>query len=203
MIITKILSSPLKMLLKGARMKLGLLAMVMMTAGAMLLGVTSADPTPSSENMLITGSIAEKIKITLPDALTLSIDPDNDGVGTNPTNTQTVTAIVKQNKPLQGWQVTVADSNTGTNKGHLVKGSTPLTNPLHVRFASGPNPDIDLAGITTLLYHGNGKTTGTNIDVTFSQAGSYSDDPDTGYTITLAFTASYSVPSPPPASPFL
>jgi hypothetical protein len=181
-------AKPLKGLLKGAPIKLILLAMVTVVAGSMLLGMASATPDPSTDNLVITGNVPDKIKISVSTPLTMDIDPDKDG--TSEYNTATRSVTVKQNKPLQGWQVTVADQNTGDGIGHFKQGSSTLTNPLHVLCTYGSashDVNLDSGG---LLLGGTGRPTGTP-EVTFRQAGSYNDDPG-DWTITAVFTAGYS-----------
>jgi hypothetical protein len=182
---------PLKGLLKGAPGKLAILAMVTIVASAVFLGMASANPDPSTTDTTITGNVVGKIKLTAPSTLNfVAIDPDKDGVGGNPTNDQTGTLRVKSNTPDLGWQVMVID-NSVANKGHLRKttGSTTtqLTNPLHVKAG---NYDRNLESTTPQVIASGTQTTGTDVSVTFSQAGSYSDTLGNGYSIVVAFSAS-------------
>jgi len=163
--------------------------MVTVIAGSILLGMASATP-PSSDNLVITGNVLDKIKIAVSTPLTMDIDPDKDG--TSEYNTATRTATVKQNKPLQGWQVTVADQNTGAGRGHFKRtGSSPLTNSLHVLCTyGGASHDVNLESGDALLLGGTGRPTNMPATITFRQAGSYNDDPASDWTITAVFTAS-------------
>jgi hypothetical protein len=103
------------------------------------------------------------------------------------------TLNVKSNTPGLGWQVTVIDTSTA-NRGHPRKttgGTTvQLTNPLHVKAVGY---DVNLESTTNqIIAIGTDKTTGsgTDIPITFCQAGSYNDALTTGYTITVTFAAS-------------
>ncbi len=57
-------AKPLKGILKGAPMKLAILAMVTIVVSAVFLGMASADPTPCSTDVCVAGTIVGKIKLT-------------------------------------------------------------------------------------------------------------------------------------------
>jgi hypothetical protein len=178
-------------ILKGAPMKLAILAMVTIVVGAVFLGMASANPDPCSTDVCVTGTITGKIKLTAPSTINFgTIDPDKDGVDGNPTNDQAAALKVKSNTPGLSWQVTVIDNNADS-RGHLRTSTARLTNPLHVKASSY---DRNLESTTAQIIATGSQTTGTDIGVTFSQAGSYSDTTlGNGYTITATFAASPSM----------
>lgn len=82
----------------------------------------------------------------------------------------------------QNWTVTAKDASTGTNKGHMLSGSTPLASALGISKTASGYVDADV-GIT---YTQAG---GTTLKLYVSQTAVTADTAGT-YSITITFTGS-------------
>jgi len=103
---------------------------------------------------------------------------------TNTTPAGTVT--VQCNKGT--WSLKAKDQKTTGSIGYMMNGSTNMAQPLYI--AGGTLPSSDLTAERTLLS-GQLRTTGSGTTVTnivFSQATTYADDADLGFSMTVVFT---------------
>jgi hypothetical protein len=151
-------------------------------AGALAIPSTAlAASTPS----VVTGLVGTELSLSASTPAVIPLSHATAG-----TSSQVVTVVSTQ----PTWTLTVADSNTGANNGHMLKtlgtGSAPVGSPLDLALQWSPN------GTTFNDVTGNPATVGTGAlvgtkTVTLKQALDNLDAVTTGdtYALTLNYTA--------------